>query len=111
MEQTINPFIKTFNAGTSVVYANQKPRALVFGLTGQDSSYMCELLLEKGYEVHGTMRRSSTPNTSMWTSSLGIKIAFWVLLRTVIRGRMPNLLAQAGHCSGESLIESQSAHR
>ena len=64
MEQTINPFIKTFNAGTSVVYANQKPRALVFGLTGQDASYMCELLLEKGYEVHGTMRRSSTPNTS-----------------------------------------------
>jgi len=41
-----------------------KPVALVFGLTGQDSSYMCELLLEKGYEVHGTMRRSSTPNTS-----------------------------------------------
>ena len=41
----------------------QKPKALVFGLTGQDASYMIELLLEKGYEVHGTMRRSSTPNT------------------------------------------------
>ena len=41
-----------------------KPKALVFGLTGQDASYMCELLLEKGWEVHGTMRRSSTPNTS-----------------------------------------------
>ncbi len=41
-----------------------KPVALVFGLTGQDASYMIELLLEKGYEVHGTMRRSSTPNTS-----------------------------------------------
>ena len=40
------------------------PRALVTGLTGQDGSYMCELLLEKGYEVHGTMRRSATPNTS-----------------------------------------------
>ena len=48
-----------------VMYMEQiKPRALVFGLTGQDASYMCELLLEKGYEVHGTMRRSSTPNTS-----------------------------------------------
>ncbi len=41
-----------------------KPKALVTGLTGQDGSYMCELLLEKGYEVHGTMRRSATPNTS-----------------------------------------------
>lgn len=39
-------------------------RALVTGLTGQDGSYMCELLLEKGYEVHGTMRRSATPNTT-----------------------------------------------
>ena len=38
-------------------------RALVFGLTGQDGSYMCELLLEKGWEVHGTMRRSSFSNT------------------------------------------------
>jgi len=36
--------------------------ALVTGLTGQDGSYMCELLLEKGWEVHGTMRRSSAPN-------------------------------------------------
>ncbi len=42
----------------------EKQVALVFGLTGQDASYMCELLIEKGYEVHGTMRRSSTPNTS-----------------------------------------------
>ncbi len=41
-----------------------KQKALVFGLTGQDASYMCEILIEKGYEVHGTMRRSSTPNTA-----------------------------------------------
>jgi GDPmannose 4,6-dehydratase len=47
-----------------VAFADPKKKALVFGLTGQDASYMCELLLEKGYEVHGTMRRSSTPNTS-----------------------------------------------
>ena len=39
------------------------PKALVLGATGQDGSYMCELLLEKGYEVHGSIRRSSTPNT------------------------------------------------
>lgn len=36
---------------------------LVTGCTGQDGSYMCEILLEKGYEVHGTLRRSATPNT------------------------------------------------
>lgn len=40
----------------------KKPIALVTGLTGQDSSYMIEILLEKGYEVHGTMRRASSPN-------------------------------------------------
>ena len=35
-------------------------RALITGVTGQDGSYLAELLLEKGYEVHGTVRRSST---------------------------------------------------
>jgi GDPmannose 4,6-dehydratase len=38
-------------------------KALVTGCTGQDGSYLCELLLEKGYEVHGTLRRSSSFNT------------------------------------------------
>jgi GDPmannose 4,6-dehydratase len=37
-------------------------RALVTGITGQDGSYLAELLLEKGYEVFGTVRRSSAPN-------------------------------------------------
>jgi GDPmannose 4,6-dehydratase len=37
-------------------------RALVTGITGQDGSYLAELLLEKGYEVYGTVRRSSAPN-------------------------------------------------
>jgi len=44
--------------------------ALVFGATGQDGSYMCELLLEKGWEVHGTIRRSATPNTKNITQIL-----------------------------------------
>jgi GDPmannose 4,6-dehydratase len=35
-------------------------RALVTGITGQDGSYLAELLLDKGYEVHGMVRRSST---------------------------------------------------
>ena len=39
-------------------------RALITGVTGQDGSYLAELLLEKGYEVHGVIRRSSTFNTS-----------------------------------------------
>jgi GDPmannose 4,6-dehydratase len=38
-------------------------RALLTGLTGQDGSYLAELLLEKGYEVHGIIRRSSSFNT------------------------------------------------
>lgn len=39
-------------------------RALITGITGQDGSYLAELLLRKGYEVHGLIRRASTFNTS-----------------------------------------------
>ncbi len=39
-----------------------KKRALITGVTGQDGSYLAELLLEKGYEVHGMIRRSSSFN-------------------------------------------------
>lgn len=38
--------------------------AIITGVTGQDGSYLSELLLEKGYDVHGVIRRSSLPNTS-----------------------------------------------
>jgi GDPmannose 4,6-dehydratase len=38
-------------------------RALITGITGQDGSYLAELLLDKGYEVHGVIRRASTFNT------------------------------------------------
>lgn len=38
-------------------------KALITGITGQDGSYLAELLLEKGYEVHGLVRRSSVENT------------------------------------------------
>lgn len=40
-----------------------KKKALITGITGQDGSYLAELLLEKDYEVHGVVRRSSTFNT------------------------------------------------
>ena len=39
-------------------------KAIIFGITGQDGSYLAELLLSKGYEVVGVTRRTSTPNTS-----------------------------------------------
>ena len=39
-------------------------RALITGITGQDGSYLAELLLDKGYEVHGIKRRASSFNTS-----------------------------------------------
>ena len=37
--------------------------ALITGITGQDGSYLAELLLQKGYEVHGVKRRASSFNT------------------------------------------------
>ena len=38
--------------------------AHITGITGQDGSYLAEFLLEKGYEVHGIVRRASIPNTA-----------------------------------------------
>ena len=42
----------------------RKKKALITGVTGQDGSYLAEFLINKGYEVHGMKRRSSTINTS-----------------------------------------------
>jgi len=55
-------------AATSNVSPKKSPeegakRALITGITGQDGSYLAELLLDKGYEVHGIVRRSSSFNT------------------------------------------------
>ena len=38
-------------------------KALISGITGQDGSFLAEFLLQKGYEVHGILRRSSSFNT------------------------------------------------
>ena len=46
-------------------------KALITGITGQDGSYLAELLLEKGYEVHGMVRRASTVNTERISHLLG----------------------------------------
>ena len=40
-----------------------KKKALIFGVTGQDGSYLSEILINKNYEVHGVKRRSSSINT------------------------------------------------
>ena len=40
-----------------------KKKALIFGVTGQDGSYLADLLLKKKYQVHGVTRRSSSINT------------------------------------------------
>src|SRR6056297_1609756 len=42
----------------------ERPVALITGVTGQDGSYLAELLLDKGYEVHGIKRRASSFNTA-----------------------------------------------
>ena len=46
-------------------------RAIITGITGQDGSYLAELLLEKGYEVVGVARRLSAPNTQRIEHLLG----------------------------------------
>lgn len=47
-------------------------KALITGITGQDGSYLAELLLQKGYEVHGIVRRASTFNTSRLDALLAV---------------------------------------
>lgn len=55
-----------------------KKVALISGITGQDGSFLAEFLIEKGYEVHGILRRSSSFNTAriehlcIWTNGYGI---------------------------------------
>lgn len=51
------------NSKDNQVIFNRVKKALITGITGQDGSYLTELLLEKGYEVHGIIRRSSSFNT------------------------------------------------
>lgn len=55
--------VKAGSAKGAEPVANAGRRALITGVTGQDGSYLAELLIEKGYEVHGVIRRSSSFNT------------------------------------------------
>ena len=54
--------------------------ALITGITGQDGSYLAEFLLEKGYEVHGLIRRHNISNTARidyLINSKYYKVKFW----------------------------------
>ncbi len=73
-------------------------KALITGITGQDGSFLAELLLEKKYEVYGLIRRSSNPNTQRIEHILNkIKLVFGdltdsVSLNNVIRTVQPDLI-------------------
>ena len=56
-------FILTASLLSSIAVCTSQKKVLIFGVTGQDGSYLSEFLLEKGYEVHGVKRRSSSLNT------------------------------------------------
>jgi GDPmannose 4,6-dehydratase len=80
-------------------------RALVTGVTGQDGSYLADLLLEKGYEVHGMVRRSSTENferiahlgerLTLHQADLLDQVSLVSLLRDVRPREVYNLAAQS----------------
>ena len=81
--------------------------ALITGITGQDGSYLAELLLEKGYEVHGTIRRSSTdfreriahlegrPNFHLHYADLGDSMSIIQVMNKVKPTEVYNLAAQS----------------
>ncbi len=81
------------------------PKALITGITGQDGSYLAELLLDKGYEVVGIIRRTSTPNLDRIRHILervtlvGADLTDQTSLSNVIRDHRPtevyNLAAQS----------------
>jgi len=82
-------------------------KAFITGVTGQDGSFLAELLLEKGYEVHGMIRRSSTdyrerinhiekhPNFHLHFGHLGDSMSLISIIRTVEPDEVYNLAAQS----------------
>ena len=85
----------------------QKKVALITGITGQDGSYLAELLLEKGYDVHGTIRRSSVdyreriahlegkPNFHLHYADLGDSMSIIQVMNKVKPTEVYNLAAQS----------------
>ena len=62
-EASLNPHLRAAVEGHGYDYSSSMKTALITGVTGQDGSYLAELLLAKGYEVHGLIRRASSFNT------------------------------------------------
>ena len=85
----------------------EKKVALITGVTGQDGSYLAEFLLEKGYEVHGTIRRSSVdfreriahlegkPNFHLHYADLGDSMSILGVIGKVRPDEIYNLAAQS----------------
>lgn len=85
----------------------QRKVALITGITGQDGSYLAELLLEKGYDVHGTIRRSSVdyreriahlegqPNFHLHYADLGDSMSIIQVINKVRPTEVYNLAAQS----------------
>ena len=81
--------------------------ALITGITGQDGSFLAELLLQKGYDVHGTIRRSSTdyreriahleghPNFHLHYADLGDSMSILQVVRKIKPNEIYNLAAQS----------------
>ena len=55
-------------------------KALITGITGQDGSYLAEFLLEKGYEVHGIVRRASISTTGRIDHLIGVGVLIGLAL-------------------------------
>lgn len=82
-----------------------KKKALITGITGQDGSYLAEFLLEKGYEVHGMMRRSSTETAeriehlkgqlSIYNADLLDEMSLIHMLEEIMPDEIYNLAAQS----------------
>jgi len=80
-------------------------RALITGITGQDGSYLADFLLEKGYQVHGMVRRSSTENferinhlrnqVTLHQADLLDQLSIIELIRTIKPHELYNLAAQS----------------
>lgn len=82
-------------------------KALITGITGQDGSYLSELLLEKGYDVHGTIRRSSVdyreriahleghPHFHLHYADLGDSMSLIQVMNKVRPDEVYNLAAQS----------------
>ena len=82
-------------------------KALITGITGQDGSFLAELLLEKGYDVHGSIRRSSVdfreriahleglPNFHLHYADLGDSMSILQVIRMVKPNEIYNLAAQS----------------